>query len=83
MIRFEHVTITYADAAAPTLRDVDFAIPAGELCVVIGATGSGKTTLLGAINGLVPEVSYEAGSRSTVATRARIHRASSPMSSAS
>ena len=54
MIRFEHVTITYADAAAPTLRDVDFVIPAGELCVVVGATGTGKSTLLGAINGLVP-----------------------------
>ncbi|HTK16017.1 MAG TPA: ATP-binding cassette domain-containing protein [Acidimicrobiia bacterium] len=54
MIRFEHVTITYADAEQPTLRDVNLAIPAGELCVVIGGTGSGKSTLLGAINGLVP-----------------------------
>lgn len=54
MIRFEHVTITYADAAEPTLRDVNLTIPAGELCVVIGGTGSGKSTLLGAINGLVP-----------------------------
>ena len=54
MIRFERVTITYPDAELPTLRDVDLVIPAGELCIVIGATGSGKTTLLGAINGLVP-----------------------------
>ena len=54
MIRFEHVTITYADAEQPTLRDVNFEIPAGELCVVVGSTGSGKSTLLGAINGLVP-----------------------------
>ena len=54
MIRFEHVTITYPDAEQPTLRDVDLVVPAGELCVVIGATGSGKSTLLGAINGLVP-----------------------------
>ena len=54
MIRFEHVTITYAEAAEPTLRDVNLTIPAGELCVVIGGTGSGKSTLLGAINGLVP-----------------------------
>ena len=54
MIRFEHVTITYADAAEPTLRDVNLSIPAGELCVVVGGTGSGKSTLLGAINGLVP-----------------------------
>jgi energy-coupling factor transport system ATP-binding protein len=54
VIRFERVTVTYPDAAQPTLRDIDLAIPAGELCVVIGATGSGKSTLLGAINGLVP-----------------------------
>jgi len=54
VIRFEQVTITYPDARAPTLRDVDLAIPEGELCVVVGRTGAGKSTLLGAINGLVP-----------------------------
>ena len=54
MIRFDRVTITYPDVGEPTLRDVNLVIPAGELCVVVGATGSGKSTLLGAINGLVP-----------------------------
>jgi energy-coupling factor transport system ATP-binding protein len=54
VIRFDHVTITYPDAGAPVLRDVDLAVPAGELCVVVGATGTGKSTLLGAVNGLVP-----------------------------
>jgi energy-coupling factor transport system ATP-binding protein len=54
MITFERVTITYADASGPVLRDVDLEIPDGELCLVVGATGSGKSTLLGAINGLVP-----------------------------
>lgn len=54
MISFERVTITYADAAEPALRDVHLTIAEGELCVVVGPTGSGKTTLLGAINGLVP-----------------------------
>ena len=54
MIRFERVTITYADADRPVLRDVDLEVPAGELCVVVGATGTGKSTLLGAVNGLVP-----------------------------
>jgi energy-coupling factor transporter ATP-binding protein EcfA2 len=54
MIRFEHVTITYADAPQPVLRDLDLHIPAGELCVVVGSTGAGKSTLLGAVNGLVP-----------------------------
>ncbi|MGK2950365.1 MAG: ABC transporter ATP-binding protein [Acidimicrobiales bacterium] len=54
MIRFESVTITYPDAVAPTLRDVDLEVQEGELCVVVGVTGSGKSTLLGAVNGLVP-----------------------------
>ena len=54
VITFEHVSITYVDAPAPALRDVDLAIAEGELCVVVGRTGSGKTTFLGAINGLVP-----------------------------
>ncbi|WP_439673961.1 ABC transporter ATP-binding protein [Embleya sp. MST-111070] len=54
MIEFRDVTITYADAPAPALRDVQLIIPEGELCLVVGRTGAGKSTLLGAINGLVP-----------------------------
>jgi energy-coupling factor transport system ATP-binding protein len=54
MIEFDHVSFTYAEAAEPTLRDVDLAIPDGELVLVIGATGAGKSTLLRAVNGLVP-----------------------------
>ena len=57
MIRFEHVTITYPDAPAPTLVDVSFEVPEGELCLVVGVTGSGKSTLLRAVNGLVPRFS--------------------------
>jgi len=57
MIRFEHVTITYPDATAPTLVDVSFEVPEGELCLVVGVTGSGKSTLLRAVNGLVPRFS--------------------------
>jgi energy-coupling factor transport system ATP-binding protein len=54
MIAFDRVTITYADAPRPVLRDVNLHIDEGELCLVVGRTGSGKSTLLGAINGLVP-----------------------------
>jgi energy-coupling factor transport system ATP-binding protein len=54
MIEFDAVSVTYPDATAPTLVDVDLHVPEGELCLVVGRTGSGKTTLLRAVNGLVP-----------------------------
>lgn len=57
MIRFDDVAVRYPQtpaAAPPAISGVDLAIPAGELCVVVGRTGSGKSTLLGTINGLVP-----------------------------
>jgi energy-coupling factor transport system ATP-binding protein len=54
VIRFDEVTVTYPDAAMPTLRAVDLHVPEGELCLVVGRTGSGKSTLLRAVNGLVP-----------------------------
>jgi len=54
MIHLEGVSVTYADAPTPTLRDVDLHIEEGELALVVGSTGVGKSTLLGAINGLVP-----------------------------
>jgi energy-coupling factor transport system ATP-binding protein len=70
MIDFERVTVTYADADAPVLRDVTVHIPEGELCLVVGSTGSGKSTLLGCVNGLVPHFTGgRLGGRVTVAGR--------------
>jgi len=54
MIAFDHVTVTYEDAAAPALRDVTLRVDEGEFALVTGRTGSGKSTLLGAVNGHVP-----------------------------
>ncbi|MBC7551464.1 MAG: ATP-binding cassette domain-containing protein [Cellulomonas sp.] len=54
MIAFEHVGVTYAGRAQPTLRDVSTRVDEGELCLVIGPTGAGKSTLLQAACGLVP-----------------------------
>jgi energy-coupling factor transport system ATP-binding protein len=51
---FEDVTVTYADAVAPTLRSATFEVEEGELVLVVGRTGAGKSTLLGAVNGTVP-----------------------------
>jgi energy-coupling factor transport system ATP-binding protein len=57
MIELQRVSVRYADAPAPVLREVDLSVPEGELTLVIGHTGSGKTTLLRTVNGLVPHFS--------------------------
>ncbi|MET8678218.1 ATP-binding cassette domain-containing protein [Streptomyces sp. NPDC004647] len=54
MIRFEQVSVAYDDAPGYALRDVDLAVPEGELCLLVGPSGVGKSTLLGAVSGLVP-----------------------------
>ncbi|MHB0927786.1 MAG: ABC transporter ATP-binding protein [Candidatus Nanopelagicales bacterium] len=55
-VRFEHVSFTYPDAAAPTLQDVHLAVGEGEFALVVGETGVGKSTLLRLINGTVPHL---------------------------
>ncbi|GAB2841534.1 ATP-binding cassette domain-containing protein [Streptomyces deserti] len=54
MIRFEDVSVTYDGAPEPTVRDVDFEVPEGELVLLVGPSGVGKSTVLGAVSGLVP-----------------------------
>lgn len=54
MIRFEQVSVTYADAPAPAIQGVDLTVPEGELVLLVGPSGVGKSTLLGAVSGLVP-----------------------------
>jgi energy-coupling factor transport system ATP-binding protein len=50
VIVFEAVTVAYA--GVPALRDASFAVPEGELVLVVGPTGSGKTSLLRCLGGL-------------------------------
>jgi energy-coupling factor transport system ATP-binding protein len=57
MIDFDHVSIIYAGASTPVLRNVNLRVDEGELALIVGPTGVGKSTLLGAINGLVPHFS--------------------------
>ncbi|MCM2388722.1 ABC transporter ATP-binding protein [Streptomyces albipurpureus] len=54
MIRFEKVSVTYADAGRPTLQHIDLTVPEGELVLLVGESGVGKSTLLGTVCGLVP-----------------------------
>ncbi len=51
MIRFEHVTLQYAAAGAPAVRDVTFDAARGVLTAVVGPNGSGKSTLVRALLG--------------------------------
>jgi energy-coupling factor transport system ATP-binding protein len=54
ILELDHVTYTYAGAAAPSLRDVSLQVDEGELVVLAGRSASGKSTLLRAASGLVP-----------------------------
>jgi energy-coupling factor transport system ATP-binding protein len=54
ILEFEHVTYTYAGAAAPSLRDVSLRVQEGEMVVLAGRSAGGKSTMLRAASGLVP-----------------------------
>ncbi|ASY35229.1 ABC transporter ATP-binding protein [Streptomyces sp. CLI2509] len=76
MIRFDNVSVTYAEAAAPALAGVDLRVPEGELALLVGPSGVGKSTLLGTVSGLVPHFTGGTlGGRVTVAGRdTRLHK---------
>lgn len=59
-INITGLSYTYANRAAPALRDVTLGFRAGEVTLVVGRSGSGKTTLIRCINGLIPH-SYKNG----------------------
>ena len=48
-VTFEHVSLTYKDAGAPSLTDISFSVKPGQTVGVIGGTGSGKTSLVNLI----------------------------------
>ena len=48
-MRFEHVSLTYAGAGAPSLSDISFTAKRGQTIGVIGGTGSGKSSLVNLI----------------------------------
>ncbi|MFI2210673.1 ABC transporter ATP-binding protein [Streptomyces sp. NPDC020141] len=57
MIRFDAVSVTYAEAERPALQGLDLTVPEGELVLLVGPSGVGKSTLLGTVSGLVPHFS--------------------------
>ena len=58
-VRFDHVSLTYAGAGAPSLSDISFTAKRGQTIGVIGGTGSGKTTLVN----LIPRLYDAAGGK--------------------
>ncbi|MGC8702623.1 MAG: thiol reductant ABC exporter subunit CydD [Thiomonas sp.] len=55
-IRFEAVTVRYADDLAPALDGLSFSAPARGLTALVGASGAGKSTALHALMALVQPV---------------------------
>ena len=49
VVRFDHVSMAYANAGDVVLHDVNFTAARGEVIGVIGGTGSGKSTLINLI----------------------------------
>lgn len=54
LLSVRELSLTHADAAHPSPRDVTFDIAAGEVVLLLGPSGSGKSTLTLALNGLIP-----------------------------
>lgn len=48
-VEFDHVGLTYRDAAGEALSDISFRADRGETIGIIGGTGSGKTSLVNLI----------------------------------
>lgn len=46
VVQFSHVGLTYQEAGAESLSDIDFSVSRGETVGIIGGTGSGKTSLV-------------------------------------
>ncbi len=44
-LRFDNVTLQYANSKTPALKGVSFEIKAGETIAIVGNTGSGKSTI--------------------------------------
>lgn len=48
-VDFNHVSLTYSGAGAPSLTDIDLHVKTGQIIGIIGGTGSGKTSVVNLI----------------------------------
>jgi energy-coupling factor transport system ATP-binding protein len=54
MIAVKGLSFAYAGSETLALDGLDFSVPAGQFCGLVGANGSGKSTLCAALTGFVP-----------------------------
>ena len=52
-VTLNQVSFSYPDAPYPTLKDVNFEVPAGESVLIYGPANSGKSTLLQLVAGIL------------------------------
>ena len=52
-VEFKSVTKRYFGQAEPAIESLSFAVPAGDICVLVGPSGCGKTTALRLVNRMI------------------------------
>ncbi|MBB4663518.1 betaine/proline/choline family ABC transporter ATP-binding protein [Conexibacter arvalis] len=52
-LEFRHVGKRYPGASRAAIEDLSFAVPAGEICVLVGPSGCGKTTAMRLVNRMI------------------------------
>jgi len=53
MIKFENVTKIYPGMSSPSVDNLSFTVPSGEICILVGPSGCGKTTAMKMVNRLI------------------------------
>lgn len=70
----QNLVKTYPGAAKPSVNDVSFSLPRGEMLALLGPSGCGKTTILRMIAGLVEPSSGSILLDGTEISRTPVHR---------